>query len=150
MASVGAWVDWNATCDGFKAGDPQSEVVGIAVAWQSTLPMLRLAAVKGCNLFITHEPTFYVHLDDSETVFRHDYASAKRRFIEESGLTIYRCHDVWDVFPDIGILDSWAPCRSGPVPCRVSVHGNSAGPGLSCPGTCRGYRAVDGPDHRRP
>lgn len=128
MASLGDWVDWSATCDGFKAGDPQSDVKGIAVAWQSTLPNLRLATEKGCNLFITHEPTFYVHMDDSEAVFRHEYAAAKLRFIEESGLTIYRCHDVWDVFPDIGILDSWASGLGFDSPPAAAVRYHSAYP----------------------
>ncbi len=63
MMSVGSWVHWNATCDGFKAGDPHAEVMGIAVAWQSTLPMLRRASRKGCNLFVTHEPRSSPHVD---------------------------------------------------------------------------------------
>ncbi len=107
-----------------QGGDPHAEVMGIAVAWQSTLPMLRRASEKGCNLFVTHEPTFYVHMDDSEDVFQQDYAAAKSRFIEQSGLTIYRCHDVWDVFPEIGILDSWASGLGfdGPPEAAVRFH----------------------------
>ena len=23
-------------------------------------------------------------------------------------MAVYRCHDVWDVIPEIGVIDSWA------------------------------------------
>ncbi len=108
MRSLGHWVDWDATTDGFKAGDPETEVRAIAVCWQSTLPKLREAAASGCNLFVTHEPTFYVHMDDDPGVFALPFAREKMSFLHESGLVVYRCHDVWDRVPGIGIRDSWA------------------------------------------
>lgn len=108
MRRVGEWVDWEHTCDGFKAGSPETEVCGIAVAWQSTFPALREAHEAGCNLFITHEPTYYTHMDDDPDVFRHEHARQKKQFLEDTGMVVYRCHDVWDVMPEIGIVDSWA------------------------------------------
>jgi putative NIF3 family GTP cyclohydrolase 1 type 2 len=36
------------------------------------------------------------------------YEQNKLAWLEESGMVVYRCHDVWDVFPDIGVRDSWA------------------------------------------
>jgi len=51
------------TVDTFKAGDPQTRVAGIAVTMMSTLDVLKRAAANGQNLIITHEPTFYDHLD---------------------------------------------------------------------------------------
>lgn len=108
MRAVGEWVDWEHTCDGFKSGSPETEVRRIAVAWQSTFPALREAHESGCNLFITHEPTFYTHMDDDADVFRYDHARRKKEFLEETGMAIYRCHDVWDAMPGIGIVDSWA------------------------------------------
>lgn len=108
MMSVGTWVDWDHTCDGFKAGSPDSEVKGIAVAWQSTFAALREAQESGCDMFVTHEPTFYGHMDDDPAVFRHEHAHRKKEFLEQTGLVVYRCHDVWDVMPEIGIVDSWA------------------------------------------
>jgi hypothetical protein len=32
----------------------------------------------------------------------------KRRWIEDAHLAVYRCHDLWDQMPEIGIPDSWA------------------------------------------
>jgi len=52
------FVNWQTTCDGFKYGDPNREITKIAVGWQSLMESLEDAAGKGCNLFITHEPTF--------------------------------------------------------------------------------------------
>src|ERR1700757_252462 len=51
------------TVDTFKAGDPQGRVTGIAVTMMATLDVLQRAAANRQNLIITHEPTFYNHLD---------------------------------------------------------------------------------------
>jgi len=109
LRQVGAWVDWQGcTCDGFKYGDPDEEVVGIAVAWQSLQSALEEAHVKGCNLFITHEPTFYSHMDEDEVMRNSEPALRKMAFLERAGMVVYRCHDVWDLFPGLGIVDAWS------------------------------------------
>jgi len=108
MRSVGAWVDWERTCDGFKYGDPDAEVRGIAVGWQSLQSALEEAHERGCNLFITHEPTFYSHMDDDESLRESEPARRKAEYLDRTGMVIYRCHDVWDTFPGIGILDAWS------------------------------------------
>jgi putative NIF3 family GTP cyclohydrolase 1 type 2 len=108
MRAVGTWVDWDHTVDTFKAGDPDAEVRGIAVAWQSQWPALKAAHEAGCNLFITHEPTFYVHRDDDPGRFQDDHLEAKRAWLADTGMVVYRCHDVWDVVPDHGVRDCWA------------------------------------------
>lgn len=106
--SVGTWVNWQGgTCDGFKYGDPQTVVRGIAVAWQSTQAALEEAHARGCNLFITHEPTFYSHMDNDAAALATQPARRKQAFLDETGMVVYRCHDLWDVFPEIGIVDAW-------------------------------------------
>jgi putative NIF3 family GTP cyclohydrolase 1 type 2/GNAT superfamily N-acetyltransferase len=108
--SVGTWVDWEPghTCDGFKYGDPNTEVKGIAVGWQSLQSALEEAQVLGCNFFITHEPTFYSHMDDNEAMKATAPAQRKMAFLERTGMVVYRCHDVWDIFPGLGIVDAWS------------------------------------------
>ncbi len=101
------WVDWSKTVDTFKAGDPNIEVTGIAVAWMTYTSALERAIELGCNLFITHEPTYYNHLDTDEKIFRFDYVARKREFLTTSGLAVLRCHDLWDQMPGIGVPDSW-------------------------------------------
>ncbi len=103
----GGWVKSGTTVDTFKAGSPDAVVSGIAVGWMSSTRALERALALGCSLFVTHEPTFYSHRDDDPSVFRLPAAADKRKLIEEGGLTIIRCHDVWDQFPGIGIPSGW-------------------------------------------
>ena len=53
-------------------------VKGIAVGWMSYFDSLRRAVALGCNLFVTHEPTYYDHLDADRSVFEFDIARAKK------------------------------------------------------------------------
>lgn len=119
----GGWVDWSNTVDTFKAGDPDTEIRGIAVAWMAYTWALKRAHELDCNVFITHEPTFYSHRDDDDRVDRFDGVRAKRQWIEESGIVILRCHDLWDQFPDIGIPDSWATTLGFPKANQVAGSG---------------------------
>src|SRR6202158_4533090 len=62
-------VPWVAeTVDTFKAGDPDTAITGIAVTMMATMDVLQRASAKGLNLVITHEPTFYAHLDTPEAL----------------------------------------------------------------------------------
>jgi hypothetical protein len=76
-------VPWNSeTVDTFKAGNPDTLVTGIAVTMMATLDVLQRAAEKRQNLIITHEPTFYNHLDIPEDMEQNDPVwTAKRTFI---------------------------------------------------------------------
>jgi len=110
MRKIGPYVDWSQTCDGFKSGDPDTVVEGVAVSWMAGMAALRQAHARGCNLFITHEPTFYSHMEDDPAYDEDRCTREKRGFLEETHIVVYRCHDVWDRYPGQGILDSWAGC----------------------------------------
>jgi putative NIF3 family GTP cyclohydrolase 1 type 2 len=99
-------VPWNSdTVDTFKAGSPDAPVTGIAVTMMATLDVLQRAAAKGQNLVITHEPTFYDHLDKPEGMDENDAVwMVKRTFIEKHGLVIWRFHDHWHMRKPDGIL----------------------------------------------
>ena len=103
----GSWTYPADTVDTFKSGDPDADVRGIAVGWMSYTWALRQALSLGCNMFVTHEPTYYNHWDNDESIFRFAGVREKRAFIEENGLVIVRCHDLWDQIADIGIPDTW-------------------------------------------
>ncbi len=107
MQTIGTWVNWDKTCDRFITGDPETEVRGIAVAWQARTSALKQAVEMGCNLFITHEPVFYNHMDDDERLFAQPHCKEKGLYIEQNRLVIFRCHDVWDQMPVVGIVDRW-------------------------------------------
>jgi putative NIF3 family GTP cyclohydrolase 1 type 2 len=98
-------VPWrNETVDTFKAGNPDTPVTGIAVTMMATLDVLQRASAQGLNLVITHEPTFYNHLDTPEGMDQSDAVWAeKRAFIEKHGLVIWRFHDHWHMRKPDGI-----------------------------------------------
>ena len=92
-------VPWAAeTVDTFKAGDPDTAVTGIAVTMMATMDVLQRAAASGKNLIITHEPTFYNHLDKLDVLEQKEndpVLAAKLAFIAEHHLVIWRFHDHW-------------------------------------------------------
>jgi putative NIF3 family GTP cyclohydrolase 1 type 2 len=98
-------VPWRAeTVDTFKAGNPDTRVTGIAVTMMATMDVLERASAKGLNLVITHEPTFYAHLDRPEGIEEDDPVWAeKRAFIEKHGMVVWRFHDHWHMRNPDGI-----------------------------------------------
>ena len=92
------------TVDTFKAGDPETRVTGIAVTMMATMDVLERASAKGLNFVITHEPTFYAHLDRPEGMPENDPVWAeKRAFIEKHGMVVWRFHDHWHMRKPDGI-----------------------------------------------
>lgn len=92
-------VPWsNETVDTFNSGDPETKVTGIAVTMMATLDVLQRAAAAGDNFVITHEPTFYNHLDKVDDLPEKEadpVLAEKRAFIEQHHLIIWRFHDHW-------------------------------------------------------
>jgi putative NIF3 family GTP cyclohydrolase 1 type 2 len=81
------------TVDTFKAGDPQTELSGIAVCMFADMRVLKEAVEKNCNLIVTHEPVFYNHLDQTESFQNDPVFLEKKEFIEKNRLVIFRFHD---------------------------------------------------------
>lgn len=96
-------------------GDPETKISKIGTAWMPYWDTLKEARDKGVNTMVVHEPTFYTHRDLEETQW--DYLSApspgkeiyleqvavKKRWIEENGMVVIRCHDVLDKIEGYGI-----------------------------------------------
>ena len=101
-------VDPEHTVDTFKHGDGEIEVESVGVTWMLTMDAIDEAERLGVNFVITHEPTFYTHYDDVEEVKDDPMYQAKRRRLDEVGLTVLRLHDCWDHWPEIGIGPSLA------------------------------------------
>src|ERR1700720_4087724 len=86
------------TVDTFKAGDADTRVTGIAVTMMATFEVLQRAAASGSNLIITHEPTFYNHLDDFAEIPQKEndpVLAEKLAFLKEHHLVVWRFHDHW-------------------------------------------------------
>ncbi len=104
-AEVG--VPWRTqTVDTIKAGDPETPVTGIATTMMATFDVLKRAAAAGHNLVITHEPTFYSHLDGIEVLQKENDAvwADKEKFIREHKMVVFRFHDHWHMRRPDGIL----------------------------------------------
>lgn len=91
------------TVDTFKAGDPAREVTGVAVTYTASCDVLQRALALHANLVVTHEPTYYDHLDNTAAFAGDPVVTAKQAWIEAHGLAVWRCHDSWHRFPGDGI-----------------------------------------------
>lgn len=111
------------TVDQIIAG-PDQEIRAAAVCWMPYSWAIREAAARGANLLVAHEPTFYDHFEFRQMLDER-YAQAKaekEKLIEELGLTILRCHDVWDAVPGKGVPDSWGKLLGFDEPVSQSVY----------------------------
>lgn len=91
-ARVGVpWAD--KTVDTFKAGDPETRVTGIATTFMASMDVLERAVAEHKNFIITHEPTFYSHLDTTEDLKNDPVYRAKLAYIERHHLVVWRFHD---------------------------------------------------------
>lgn len=126
--TIGTWVNWDKTVDQILFGDPKMQVNGIAVSWMPTFSNLEKAVDEGCNIFITHEALFAAKIDDTGNIIdcpivkdlharwiagkrkleKDDIWIKKMEWLEEKNLTVIRCHDFWDSYPDIGVHGAWA------------------------------------------
>lgn len=101
------FVDWNKTTDSFKIGDPERELHTLATVWKPTFDALREAHSKGAELVVAHESLFVKGWIGGEEELALPSELEKLQWLREVGLAVYRCHDVWDRFPEIGIREGW-------------------------------------------
>ncbi len=92
------------TIDTTKTGDPSQVVKGIVTTFLATTEVIEKAIELGANLIITHEPTFYEHLDEKEWLADDPVYKAKRRLIDEHHIVIWRFHDYWHMHRPDGVL----------------------------------------------
>jgi putative NIF3 family GTP cyclohydrolase 1 type 2 len=100
-----AGVPWRAqTVDTFKAGDPDTPIQGIATTFMATLEMLQRAAAAKRNFVISHEPTFWNHLDKTEEFRGDPIYDFKMDFIRRHNMVVWRFHDHWHARKPDGIF----------------------------------------------
>jgi len=126
-----SWED--ETVDTFKAGNPDSEVTGVACTFMATVDVLKEAAKQGCNLVITHEPTYYNHFDEKDLLEGDAVYAAKQAIIDENNMVVFRFHDHWHrTNPDgiyVGMIDKlqWKPYLLEGERNIFDLHGQSLG-----------------------
>ena len=96
--------------DTLIVGRWNQQVMGIATTFMATFDVIKRAHRQGLNLILTHEPTFYNHLDELDTYGEDDpIVLEKLRFIEENDMVIFRYHDLPHLAPvdmiDAGLIE---------------------------------------------
>ena len=102
--------------EGFRYGDPDSEVTGILVCWMATLDAIRRAAAESCNLIVTHEDVYFPYVSRRQDLEQYLTWVVNRRRIEalaKNGMTVFRAHGMLD---RLCILDDFAEMLGLPEP----------------------------------
>jgi putative NIF3 family GTP cyclohydrolase 1 type 2 len=115
------------TVDTVKTGDPAQKLRGIVATFLATRTVIEKAVQLKANLIITHEPTFYNHLDEREKLGTDPVYLSKLRLLEENQIVVWRFHDYWHSHrPDgvmVGVLKQigWEPFAHKDNPSRCTV-----------------------------
>ncbi len=115
------------TVDTIKAGDPSTPVTGIATTFLDTMDVLKEANRRGLNLVVTHEPTFYNHLDDTAFFANDPVYKEKLAFIQQHHMVVFRLHDeIHRTAPDaieVGLLEAlgWQTYAKAGDPFHVTI-----------------------------
>ncbi len=94
--------------EGFRWGNPLSEVSGIVVSWMATVEVIERAAAEGCNLLIVHEQLTYPYSFMGGTMDRHlSWRSNQARLgrLAKGDIVVFRAHGMLDAYC---ILDDFA------------------------------------------
>ena len=95
------------TVDTIKAGDPATVVTGIATTISPTMEVLRKAVAAGDNLIVTHEPSFYNHLDATDLYPGDAVLAEKMKYIADHKLVLFRWHDGAHARQPDFIMEGW-------------------------------------------
>jgi len=91
--------------DTIKTGDASQECSGIVTTFLANIDVIRQTIALGANLLITHEPTFYNHLDETEWLENDEVYQAKRNLLEDAGIVVWRFHDYWHRLAPDGVRE---------------------------------------------
>lgn len=95
------------TVDTIKSGDPNQPVTGIVSTFLATSAVIQQAIDHGANLIITHEPTFYNHLDHTDWLDHDTVYQAKADLLNSNNIVVWRFHDYWHRHRPDGILEGF-------------------------------------------
>lgn len=107
LESQGDWVNRHFTRDHILIGTDETEIKSVIVCWVATLDVINKAVKNDCHLIISHENPFYMASTSLPTVVLHAQKE-KMKLLNDNNITIYRCHDLWDLYPKYGVRDQWA------------------------------------------
>lgn len=108
--------------DHVSAGDPTTQVTGIATMAIASLDCLKRAAAAERNLILTYDPAFWSTNDSLDRLESNSLFLEKRDFIRAHNLVCFNLHDHWrDRMPDgmtAGMVAGlgWAHYQVGTAP----------------------------------
>lgn len=81
------------TCDQLIEGHWEHQVTGVVTTFMATVDVIRQAVDMGCNLIITHEPTYFTGLDRTDWLKSDPVYQRKKALLDANQLSIWRYHD---------------------------------------------------------
>lgn len=121
LEKQGEWVNREYTRDHILFGHPDMEIDKVIVCWVATMEVIQQAIKQQCHFIITHENLFYMNRTSIPTAIIQSQQE-KMNLLEKNKITVYRCHDLWDLYPHIGVRDQWAKLLKIPFQEVTSPH----------------------------
>jgi putative NIF3 family GTP cyclohydrolase 1 type 2 len=81
------------TCDQLIEGDWDRQVTSVVTTFMATVDVIRRSIEMGCNLIITHEPTYFTGSDHLDWVKDDPVYQQKTALINDNRISIWRYHD---------------------------------------------------------
>jgi putative NIF3 family GTP cyclohydrolase 1 type 2 len=81
------------TCDKLIEGNWDYQVTGVITTFMATVDVIQRAITMGCNLIITHEPTYFTGSDSIDWVKADPVYQRKKALIDDNQISIWRYHD---------------------------------------------------------
>jgi len=111
------------TVDTLKSGNPNDAVSGITSTMFATMQVIEKSIELGNNFIITHEPTFYNHLDETDWLKNNPVYQKKIQLLNDHRIAVWRCHDYIHRMQPDGIVSGmvealdWQKFRTSNSPC---------------------------------
>lgn len=84
---------YDKTCDHLMTGSFESEVTKIVTTFMATVEVIEKAIEIGANFIITHEPTWFTGVDNTDWLEEDPIYLEKKKLIEKHQISIWRFHD---------------------------------------------------------
>ncbi len=107
LENQGDWVNRRFTRDHLLIGNDNTDIDKIMICWVPTYDIIQKAIDENYHFIICHENPFYLSSTNMHTAIIEGQNIKKQQLINHD-ITIYRCHDLWDVYPKYGVLDKWS------------------------------------------
>lgn len=86
-------IKFEQTCDMLINGSFDTEVTGVVTTFMATVDVINQAIDCGANFIITHEPTYYTGMDNTEWIKDDPIYLEKKKILDEHGIAVWRFHD---------------------------------------------------------